>query len=106
MSVFDIFIIIIILPGLQDRSQDFLLNAAIIPSKREYSGESTRDEVELPLFDFSTIAIATENFSDQNKLGQGGFGCVYKVLLLLLQLNSQTTVSILTASKMFVFVQF
>lgn len=92
MSVFDIFII---LPGLQDRSQDFLLNAAIIPSKREYSGESTRDEVELPLFDFSTIAIATENFSEQNKLGQGGFGCVYKVL----QLNSQTTVSIIIASK-------
>lgn len=30
-------------------------------------------------FDFETIRVATENFSDANKLGQGGFGVVYKV---------------------------
>ncbi|KAF5452047.1 hypothetical protein F2P56_027086, partial [Juglans regia] len=29
-------------------------------------------------FDFSTIRVATDNFSDVNKLGQGGFGTVYK----------------------------
>ncbi|KAL4369074.1 hypothetical protein GQ457_05G030140 [Hibiscus cannabinus] len=29
-------------------------------------------------FDFGTIRIATNNFSDENKLGQGGFGSVYK----------------------------
>ncbi|XP_039020160.1 cysteine-rich receptor-like protein kinase 26 [Hibiscus syriacus] len=29
-------------------------------------------------FDFATIRIATDNFSDENKLGQGGFGSVYK----------------------------
>ncbi|XP_041028263.1 putative receptor-like protein kinase At4g00960 isoform X1 [Juglans microcarpa x Juglans regia] len=29
-------------------------------------------------FDFSTIRVATDNFSDVNKLGQGGFGIVYK----------------------------
>ncbi|XP_022886512.1 putative receptor-like protein kinase At4g00960 [Olea europaea var. sylvestris] len=29
-------------------------------------------------YDFSTIRAATENFSDANKLGQGGFGGVYK----------------------------
>ncbi|XP_028804431.1 G-type lectin S-receptor-like serine/threonine-protein kinase B120 [Neltuma alba] len=33
---------------------------------------------ELPLFNFDCIAIATDNFSDENKLGQGGFGPVYK----------------------------
>ncbi|XP_062162252.1 cysteine-rich receptor-like protein kinase 44 isoform X2 [Alnus glutinosa] len=29
-------------------------------------------------FDFGTIKVATENFSNANKLGQGGFGAVYK----------------------------
>ncbi|KAJ6843614.1 G-type lectin S-receptor-like serine/threonine-protein kinase [Iris pallida] len=33
---------------------------------------------DLPLFTFGTIAAATESFSDENKLGQGGFGPVYK----------------------------
>ncbi|GMN61950.1 hypothetical protein TIFTF001_031032 [Ficus carica] len=33
---------------------------------------------QLPLFDLSTIMIATDNFSVSNKLGQGGFGPVYK----------------------------
>ncbi|KAL5841887.1 hypothetical protein ACOSQ3_012490 [Xanthoceras sorbifolium] len=29
-------------------------------------------------FDFNTIRVATDDFSDLNKLGQGGFGAVYK----------------------------
>lgn len=34
---------------------------------------------ELPLFDFGAILVATNHFSPTNKLGQGGFGSVYKV---------------------------
>uniref|UniRef100_J3MLL3 non-specific serine/threonine protein kinase n=1 Tax=Oryza brachyantha TaxID=4533 RepID=J3MLL3_ORYBR len=33
------------------------------------------------LYDFSQIKEATQNFSGENKLGQGGFGSVYKGLL-------------------------
>ncbi|RHN65869.1 putative protein kinase RLK-Pelle-DLSV family [Medicago truncatula] len=33
------------------------------------------------IFDFSTINNATNNFSDTNKLGEGGFGPVYKGLM-------------------------
>ncbi|KAF2319524.1 hypothetical protein GH714_016747 [Hevea brasiliensis] len=32
-------------------------------------------------FNFETIRLATEDFSDHNKLGQGGFGAVYKGVL-------------------------
>lgn len=35
--------------------------------------------VEFLQFDFDTIAAATNNFSGDNKLGEGGFGEVYKV---------------------------
>ncbi|KAK8675364.1 hypothetical protein V6N13_033433 [Hibiscus sabdariffa] len=34
---------------------------------------------DLSFFDLSTVAAATNNFSSDNKLGQGGFGPVYKV---------------------------
>uniref|UniRef100_A0A0A0KHX1 Gnk2-homologous domain-containing protein n=1 Tax=Cucumis sativus TaxID=3659 RepID=A0A0A0KHX1_CUCSA len=35
--------------------------------------------VEAIQFDFETIKVATNEFSDKNKLGQGGFGAVYRV---------------------------
>ncbi|PRQ59821.1 putative transferase, protein kinase RLK-Pelle-RLCK-IV family [Rosa chinensis] len=44
--------------------------------------EEEREDMELPLFDFTTIADATDNFSSNNKLGQGGFGPVYKGTLI------------------------
>lgn len=39
-------------------------------------------------FDFNTIRVATDNFSDANKLGQGGFGAVYKVITIHIERNS------------------
>ena len=36
---------------------------------------------ELPLFDFVKLASVTNNFHESNKLGQGGFGPVYRVMV-------------------------
>jgi hypothetical protein len=36
--------------------------------------------MQLPVLDLSTIARATNDFSPHNKLGQGGFGPVYRVI--------------------------
>ncbi|XP_043698851.1 receptor-like serine/threonine-protein kinase SD1-8 [Telopea speciosissima] len=62
----------------REKSQDKQFVDLVVSSGREYSGEYNKDDIELPLFDFSTIAIATDNFSEANKLGKGGFGTVYK----------------------------
>lgn len=43
------------------------------------SKERQQEDLELPLVDFDTIAKATNYFSLHNKLGEGGFGPVYKV---------------------------
>ncbi|KAI9186700.1 hypothetical protein LWI28_019980 [Acer negundo] len=44
--------------------------------------ESKTDEMELLIYDLNTIAKATDNFADKNKLGEGGFGPVYKGTLM------------------------
>lgn len=42
--------------------------------------DRSRDkDLELPQIDLSAIIKATDNFSIDNKLGEGGFGPVYKV---------------------------
>ena len=59
------------------------MNEVVFSTNRESSGERNMDELELPLFDFNTLTMATNNFSVANKLGEGGFGIVYRVCLFL-----------------------
>ncbi|GLU09090.1 hypothetical protein SLE2022_259660 [Rubroshorea leprosula] len=42
------------------------------------SDERQNEDMELPVFELDAISKATNNFSLSNKLGQGGFGPVYK----------------------------
>jgi len=48
-----------------------------------FSHQSRSEDLDLPMFDLTTLVNATGNFSEDNKLGEGGFGAVYKVTILI-----------------------
>ncbi|MBA0633511.1 hypothetical protein Godav_025415 [Gossypium davidsonii] len=73
----------------EDPSQDILLfdmEMSITTSSGEFSGSENsgkqRKDPAFPLFSFASVSTATENFSLENKLGEGGFGPVHKGKLL------------------------
>ncbi|KAK1420057.1 hypothetical protein QVD17_21362 [Tagetes erecta] len=41
----------------------------------------SQESFELPIFEFKQIMVVTDHFSYRNKLGEGGFGAVYKGIL-------------------------
>ncbi|CAL5321791.1 unnamed protein product [Camellia sinensis] len=47
-------------------------------SEQGYTDKTQKEDLELQLFDLTVIADSTNNFSINNKLGEGGFGPVYK----------------------------
>ncbi|KAF3525769.1 hypothetical protein F2Q69_00050887, partial [Brassica cretica] len=65
----------------QQRNQNVLMNTMTQSNKRQLSRENKADEFELPLIELEAVVKATENFSNCNELGQGGFGIVYKGML-------------------------
>ncbi|CAL1352744.1 unnamed protein product [Linum trigynum] len=42
------------------------------------NNDDNKGDMDLPIFELDTVAAATNNFSNSNKLGEGGFGPVYK----------------------------
>nr|KYP35754.1 Putative serine/threonine-protein kinase receptor [Cajanus cajan] len=50
-------------------------------SLSEVYNEKHMDDLDIQLFDLLTIATATNDFSTKNKIGEGGFGPVYKGIL-------------------------
>ena len=52
------------------------IQRGLINKKR--AGKGRNKEMELPFFSFSRVSTATNYFSSSNKLGEGGFGPVYK----------------------------
>ncbi|KAM6552222.1 hypothetical protein CsatB_002030 [Cannabis sativa] len=66
----------------------FLLGYCIYKRRAVKDGSETTnqngeedDDLDLPLFNLSTVSTATDNFSENNKLGEGGFGPVYRGIL-------------------------
>ncbi|XP_077254017.1 G-type lectin S-receptor-like serine/threonine-protein kinase At4g27290 isoform X2 [Tasmannia lanceolata] len=55
----------------------FDINGSLLTARDKFD-ESRKEEVELPFYDLATVANATDNFSKENKLGEGGFGPVYR----------------------------
>ncbi|MCD7470323.1 hypothetical protein HAX54_010060 [Datura stramonium] len=64
-------------------NQSSMYKVQFVFNKEETEKEQTETQrrIELPLFQLSTITRATNNFSVNNKIGEGGFGPVYKGVL-------------------------
>ena len=61
-----------------------LMNEVVLPRKKIiFSGDNEVEDLELPLMEFEAVVTATEHFSDFNKVGEGGFGVVYKVKIMI-----------------------
>ena len=58
-------------------------------SHKNFPSDNQKQVQELPLFNFEMLANATNNFHLSNKLGQGGFGPVYRVTVALLKIYYQ-----------------
>ncbi|WOG85255.1 hypothetical protein DCAR_0104443 [Daucus carota subsp. sativus] len=64
---------------LKGRSQDLSAGFSAVD---ELSTDGKQDTgPQLPLFSFTFVELATEYFANKNKLGEGGFGPVYKGIL-------------------------
>jgi len=63
----------------KDRSAELMFKRMEALTSDNESASNQIKLKELPLFEFQVLATATDNFSLSNKLGQGGFGPVYKV---------------------------
>jgi hypothetical protein len=71
-------------PGTSQSTQRFNSFDSSIPlapvQDRKLEDESGQsNNLNVTLFDMATIAFSTDNFAAWTKLGEGGFGAVYKV---------------------------
>uniref|UniRef100_F6H291 non-specific serine/threonine protein kinase n=1 Tax=Vitis vinifera TaxID=29760 RepID=F6H291_VITVI len=80
-----------------DSSED--TNHELSEANKGWRGE--KKEVDLPMFSCASVSIATNNFSIENKLGEGGFGPVYKVNTILQGQSITTSQTIISAAGNF-----
>ena len=68
--------------------RDNILFNSFSVDQPEAADEDEIKPIESLQFNFNTIRLATDNFSTANKLGQGGFGSVYKLNNFSVMLNT------------------
>lgn len=65
------------------RSWQFLnLSDPEVKNLHEFHPNPEEEDLDLPLFDWLAVASATNDFAFTNKIGEGGFGPVYRVIFL------------------------
>lgn len=68
-------------PGQRQTSMESTRSLALDRGEVIKEGSRSKGKLSsLPMFDASIISAATHNFSPSQKLGEGGFGTVFKVL--------------------------
>ncbi|KAL7594155.1 hypothetical protein Lser_V15G32168 [Lactuca serriola] len=67
--------------GKKTKLNHFNSEDRIVLGDRQEEDDLNKESFELPIYKFEQIITATDNFSYRNKLGEGGFGAVYKGML-------------------------
>lgn len=81
------------------RTKLMLLFYCVFLSEVAGTRDNLNYELELPLFSLVTVMNATDNFCCENKLGEGGFGPVYKVITHLFVYAIHIRISLTTCSE-------
>ncbi|XP_074307527.1 cysteine-rich receptor-like protein kinase 19 isoform X2 [Silene latifolia] len=68
-------------PGLAPAPEPDTMSPMVLPSTLLIQTDEMKRFANSLQFDFTTIRLATHNFAAENKLGEGGFGEVYKGVL-------------------------
>ena len=81
---------------LQQEREDAIREAEELRQKREEAATSTKGTMNFTEFTLSELERATNNFDDSMKIGEGGYGSVYKgflrhTMVAIKMLNSQST---------------